>query len=288
MPVLTATSGTTITAGKYLLQLKGCEIADGTNYRTKEPEEQLKWIWLIERVMEVDPSPAQQHHLGEEYWEWTGLACTPKSKAGERVRAILKRSLEVGEEIDTDILIGQRIKANFEAYTRQDGQPGTKIGSCEPYHGTGGVQAATPPPAAPWPPRDGSPVGPPPPFQSSVAKPSAPPQNAPEPSGADARPSKGQRDALAAAFIRATKSIVPPATEPAWTRESVQQMTRDLTGKEGSADLTAGETALVIDILEGRQPFRFSATGTYVLAELAAVAAGGDPFDGVLGEDEAF
>jgi hypothetical protein len=118
MPVITKVeSSFAIDPGQYILRLLSCDIVDGTNYRTQLPEDQLKWVWAIERVFELEPTEKQLEHVGEEAWEWTSPRFTPNSKGCARAEALLGRQMAINEEIDTDRLIGRRLKATYAPFT---------------------------------------------------------------------------------------------------------------------------------------------------------------------------
>lgn len=143
MPVLTKVEASfAITPGQYILRLTSCDLVDGTNYRTQEPEQQLKWVWTIERVFELEPTAAQMEHIGEEAWEWTSPRFTPNSKGCARVEALLGRTMAINEEIDTDKLLGRTLKATYAPWTSPStGKQSVRILAVQSY------QDATPKPA---------------------------------------------------------------------------------------------------------------------------------------------
>lgn len=247
MPILTATEGIVITPGLYLLELTNCELVDGTNYRTQQPEKQLKWTWRIERVMEIDPSPEQQEHVGVSYPEWSSIVCSPNSKARARAEALMSRPMTLNEEIDTDLLLGRRLKATFESYLRANGNPGSKIGPVAPYQP--GVQVINQRPASAAQPG----------LVATLNGPVRPPAPtfAP-PASTDTRPPAELIQRLTAAYWIAVNSGQR-------TPEDVAQLVRDLTGKRSFEEQTADQAQMLLDVLEGRQETHFTPEGAYAL-----------------------
>lgn len=240
MPVLTKTeSGFAIAAGQYLLKLASCAIVDGTNYQTKEPEKQLKWAWEIERVMEVEPTDEQQEHVGAEFWEWTSVRCTPNSKACARAEALLGRPLATNEDLDTDLLLGRRVKATFIGYQRANGQPGTKIGPVVPYQQpakvTGGSGQATAEPV------------------TAAANPTFTPATATDP-----RPSGVLLGELKAAYeaVIAAKKLTPA---------DVTAIMRDLWGKGSSGELTIEQAGILLAVLTDQREIHIDPEGKWTL-----------------------
>ena len=127
--------------GLFLMKLKDMERAEGRDFTTGEPTERMRWIFTIERVIDCDDEEADSL-VGEEFWAWTSITMGRKAHMRAYVEALLGRPVEPEEEITSDDLLGRRLKATVAAYTKQNGEPGTKISGVVP------VKAVAPKPAA--------------------------------------------------------------------------------------------------------------------------------------------
>jgi hypothetical protein len=118
---VTATNKGSTPLGNYIFKLDHCEEAEGKDFKTGAVIPQIKWVWTIQGVNELEPSEEMEAAVGQEYWEWSGTVPTPRSKIRARIEALLGRPMENGESVDIPGLYGRRVKANVGEDTKPDG-----------------------------------------------------------------------------------------------------------------------------------------------------------------------
>lgn len=93
---------------------------------------------------------------GRSMWGWASAKFSTKSKLYAWTRAILNRDIPPSYMLDTDDLLGKRVKVIITQEEREDGREFNKITRLKPYtNGTGGTnghQPVAPPPAPESPP----------------------------------------------------------------------------------------------------------------------------------------
>lgn len=114
-----------IPAGLYLARLKAIEEIES---RYNEGQTDLKWIFVVERVIDSNDDDAEKA-VGEEIWGYSSKGASLKHKARLWAEAIRGRAYDEGETIRSDELIGKLVKISMVEHTRQDGTTTTKVGA---------------------------------------------------------------------------------------------------------------------------------------------------------------
>lgn len=91
--------------GAYRAKLVSVEEADGTNYKTGEPEKYRRWTFEL----------VEEGYEGQQIYDNSTMAFGPAAKAREWVEALLGgRKLERGETIGEEELIGRECDLGIE------------------------------------------------------------------------------------------------------------------------------------------------------------------------------
>lgn len=139
-------SATMIAPGYYLLTLK--EMVEepprnpgAMNRFGQEEGPRCRWVFLIDRCLEPEPTEEQEAAIGQEFWAWSSISMGRKAKMREYAQALLGRELDDGEQVADHELISKRVKTTIVEYDKESGGKGTKIGTMAPYKALG--QTAT-------------------------------------------------------------------------------------------------------------------------------------------------
>lgn len=140
LPAVTESEFTVTPEGVYIMSLKDFE--DGIEGNPQYGGgERCRWVFTIERVVSALDDEAAAEQVGEEFWAWTSKTMSTRSNMYKYITALVGRPLAAGEQIDTDDLIGRKVKVNVVEYEKADGSVGTKIGGMQPFKANGRKKA---------------------------------------------------------------------------------------------------------------------------------------------------
>lgn len=146
LPVATSGEFELTPAGLYVFELRELETGIAGN-----PEfgggERVKWIFDIVQVISGDED--SEDFVGKDFWAWTSFTMGRKSNMRAWAEALIGREIVDGEEVTSDMLIGQRMRANVGHYKKQSGDTGAKIVSALPQRKAKAKKSAVPPPTDP-------------------------------------------------------------------------------------------------------------------------------------------
>lgn len=131
LPTVNNTVFNLIGEGLYLATLKDVGEPRTTVSPKFGEQTQVRLIWHIEGVL--DGEDDNEEYIGEEIWDYCGWTMGKKAKLRQRIQAALGRDLEEGEELNTDDILGKRVKLNIEHYSKEDGTKGQKVASAMAY-----------------------------------------------------------------------------------------------------------------------------------------------------------
>lgn len=140
LPAVTETDFTVTPEGIYIMSLKDFE--DGIEGNPQfGGGERCRWVFQIEQVVSSLDEDAEDQ-VGEEFWAWTSKNMSKRANMYKYICALMGRTLEAGENANTDDLMGRKVKVQVIEYDKADGSVGTKIGGMQPFKANNRKKAA--------------------------------------------------------------------------------------------------------------------------------------------------